>query len=345
MGILSAIAMSLPATMKAAVYREFTETGGSDSLKIEEVPVPAVKAGQVLVKNAFAAINPIDWKVSTGGLKGAGWKCDLPFVPGYDLSGTVAAVGEGVSGFAAGDEVFAVNWGVDKHDNPDDPAATIGGTFAEYTAIAASSLSKKPKELGHDLAAAVALVGTTAHEMLFHHLKLTSGARVIILGGASAVGQLAVQLSKNKGLWVATTASDRNMDFVKDLGADKVINYTKDDWTQDADLKGVDAVFDTVGEKDAFAKAKTVVKEDGGFVSIASFDAGFDPAAHAPLRFAAFRVLHNDVKVQDELASLLVSGKLKLPIDGCFDFSLDGVKGVWAKSQGGKSLGKSVIKF
>lgn len=108
---------------------------------------------------------------------------------------------------------------------------------------------------------------------------------------------------------------------------------------------GFDAVFDTVGEKDGFARAKRILKADGSFVSIANFDAGFDPSAHAPLKYAAWYCLKNNAADQDELMALMADGRLQLPVEECFGFSKDGIRDAFAKQASGKSKGKNVIVF
>lgn len=323
--------------MKSAQY----EANGEDlkAITVVDVPKPSAGEGEVVVKIAYAAVNPVDWKVFQGHLNSA-WKVEMPFHPGYDFSGAVVEVGAGVTEFETDDEVFAVNWGQNTHDDD----KHIAGTFAEYIAIAASKVTKKPAELSHAKAAAIALVGTTAHQSLFSQLKVTAGQKVLILGGAGSVGIAGIQLAKGKSVWVATTCSPRTEEFVKSLNPDKTVNYRENDWSEDPELKGVDAVFDAIGEKDGFARAKKILKPDGRFVSIASFDAGFDPTAHAPLAHAAFFCLANDPAVQAELAAL-AAGDFKMPIEAEFSFTTQGVQDALAKQLEGKAIGKYVIKM
>eukprot|EP00697_Spironema_sp_BW2_P015168 gnl/Spiro4/5914_TR3025_c0_g1_i1.p1 gnl/Spiro4/5914_TR3025_c0_g1~~gnl/Spiro4/5914_TR3025_c0_g1_i1.p1 ORF type:complete len:340 (-),score=91.23 gnl/Spiro4/5914_TR3025_c0_g1_i1:66-1085(-) len=331
---------SLPTSFRAARY--FAFSSDPSCLSIAEVPFVAPEPGVLVVRVAVAAINPIDVKVLAGHLAGAGWRTPFPFTPGYDFSGTVAAIGEGISGFAVGDKVFAVNWGVGKHDDPS--GQHIAGAFAEYISLPASKVSHIPAGLSFTNAAAVALVGSTAHQALFHFLKLSAGARVLIIGGASAVGLLAIQLAKLRGIWVTTTTSSRNAAFVGTLGADKVINYNTHSWVEDPELRGIDAVLDMVGEPGAFEKSKTILKRDGAFLSIASFDAGFNPSAHPPLSFAAFICLINSVAVQDEVAQLLAQGRLRLPIQTRYPFTLEGLQAAFTAQAGGASTGKLLIE-
>eukprot|EP00746_Dinoflagellata_sp_MGD_P131107 gnl/MRDRNA2_/MRDRNA2_64926_c0_seq1.p1 gnl/MRDRNA2_/MRDRNA2_64926_c0~~gnl/MRDRNA2_/MRDRNA2_64926_c0_seq1.p1 ORF type:complete len:416 (-),score=107.70 gnl/MRDRNA2_/MRDRNA2_64926_c0_seq1:62-1144(-) len=337
---VKAASQDLPKTMFAAQYN----ANGDDISKLvefKEVSVPELKPGQALVKVEYASANPIDIGVLKGNLKGAGWAMPFPFTLGYDVAGTVVV---GAGQFKEGQRVFAVNWGQGKHDGPgaDDP---IGGTFAQYAVIPASKLTAIPDALGSREAAAAALVGTTSYEIVADCAKVTKGSKVLVLGGSSAVGSLAVQLAKLRGAsFVATTGSTRNLDYISTLGADKVIDYKKADWGEDPMLKDLDAVIDTVGEQNGFAKAKGVLKKDGAWVSIANFDAGFDPSANPPLRFAAFFGFSHSGKVQAEIADLLASGKLKLRIDEEFAFTKSGIIDMLLKQSAGKSVGKNVLK-
>eukprot|EP00603_Paraphysomonas_imperforata_P008685 CAMPEP_0114429646 /NCGR_PEP_ID=MMETSP0103-20121206/9604_1 /TAXON_ID=37642 ORGANISM="Paraphysomonas imperforata, Strain PA2" /NCGR_SAMPLE_ID=MMETSP0103 /ASSEMBLY_ACC=CAM_ASM_000201 /LENGTH=337 /DNA_ID=CAMNT_0001599011 /DNA_START=59 /DNA_END=1072 /DNA_ORIENTATION=- len=337
--------------MKAIQYTE--NTSSYDDLHTVDVERPTSSPGIAVVKVMVSSANPIDFKVMQGHLKAAGWAMPFPFTIGYDFAGIVESVDEAdASSFAVGDEVFAVNWGQHKHDEGDLP---VGGAFAEFIRIPTSKLSKKPPGVSFEEAAAVALVGTTAYQILFDCAQVKEGSKVLILGGASAVGALAVQLAKARGAWVATTCSSRTMEYTSQFGADKIINYRETKWEDDSELKNIDAVVDTVGEAGAFGKSKDngVVAEGGVFVSIASFDAGIDPSAHAPrLSFGAFYCLKNSPAVQDELAGMIANGKLKVCIDKSFPFNggegdaqASGARELLAYQEGGTSCGKNLLTF
>jgi NADPH:quinone reductase-like Zn-dependent oxidoreductase len=258
----------------------------------------------------------------------------FPFTPGYDFSGVVEAVAGDVHQFTAGDEVFGLNLG-----------AKGAGTFAQYLLVEASKLSKKPSNVSFEIAASLGVTATTAFQNLYSIGKIESNSRVLILGGSSAVGSIAIQLAKLRGSWVATTASTRALGFVKQFGADKLINYNKATWEDDEELKNIDLVFDTVGDKDALNRAKKILKTDGIFVTIADFTVGLDPKAHPPLSFAAFTSTKQDSELQDEVAKLVDDGKLIVSIDEVFDFNKEGVVQIFQKIKSGKSLGKNLIKF
>lgn len=329
--------------MLAAQYSNNSDDITSIEVKQVEKPVPG--PGQIVVKIHTAAINPIDPLILKGFAKNIlGWSMPLPFVMGCDFAGVVDSIGDGVdSTFAVGERVFAVNWGTGSHHDEGNPA---GGAFAEYIVIPASKVSKIPEGLTFDQAAAVALVGTTAHQILFEAVKVAAGQKILILGGSTSVGQIAIQLAKERGAWVATTASTRNLEYVAQFGADLVVDYKKQQWDKIPELKNLDAVIDTAGEKDGFARVKAggVVKPIGAFVTIASADAGFDPAGHPPLHFAARFALVNSPAVQDELASKVASGVLKITIDETFPFTTEGVQNILRKVGSATSNGKNILK-
>mmetsp|Transcript_114047 Transcript_114047/g.223697 ORF Transcript_114047/g.223697 Transcript_114047/m.223697 type:complete len:333 (-) Transcript_114047:80-1078(-) len=326
--------------MIAAQYTENSED--HSVVNLTNVEVPTATEGMVVVRVNSAAINPIDLMVMKGVMKSVGWAMPLPFVMGYDFAGVVDTVHSFVAGFSPGDRVFAVNWGDHSHADADLP---VGGAFAEYICVPASKLSKIPEGVTYDQAAAVALVGTTAHQILFDCCKVTADSKILILGGSTAVGNLAIQLAKSKGAWVAATCSSRNVDFVTQAGADLVLNYQEKKWEDIAELKNLDAVLDCVGEKEGWSRTSKngVVKSDGAFVSISNPDVGFDPKGHAPMHFASFYCLKNSVAVQDELASMIAAGTLKVPIDGIFPFTAEGMKEIMKKMDSGSSTGKNVM--
>jgi len=247
-------------------------------------------------------------------------------------------VGQNVRNFSVGEEVWAVNWGQGNHNAGN--GHVPGGAFAQYIKIPADQLSRKPRGVTHDVAAAVALVGTTAYQGLFTHLQVTKGSKLLILGGASAVGFLATQLAKLKGVDVTVTCSPRSAEFAQHANPDRIIDYTKDNWWEAGTV--YDAIFDTVGDKDAFAHAKLCIRPDGAYVSITNFDAGVSPTAHLPLK-AYFYCLGNSPSVQDELIGLVQTNQLKVPIEASFPFTTEGVRALLRKQEEGKSLGKNLL--
>eukprot|EP00586_Coscinodiscus_wailesii_P015657 CAMPEP_0172498716 /NCGR_PEP_ID=MMETSP1066-20121228/116319_1 /TAXON_ID=671091 /ORGANISM="Coscinodiscus wailesii, Strain CCMP2513" /LENGTH=335 /DNA_ID=CAMNT_0013272115 /DNA_START=85 /DNA_END=1092 /DNA_ORIENTATION=+ len=335
--------------MKAAQYDAFSDD--ITKIVVRDVPKPHPKAGEALIKVKAAAVNPIDWKVMGGSRVERGWRCDLPFTLGYDVSGTVVELGPETTttSITIGDDVWCVNWGKGKH-NDDDSNSQVGGTCAEYVALPLTKLSKKPSHLSHSHAAALALVGTTAYQMVdVSGVKTAAAAgapRVLVLGGSTAVGTMAVQILLHRGARVVTTCSGRARSFVEALSPDRIIDYTEEDWADVLRSDPVEHVLDTVGVAGDFQKSAAVTKEGATFVSIAGLEVGFDPDAHKPhYSWASFLALSNSTDVQDELACLVSDGKLQVFIDSEVPFSQEGVLEVMRKQKAGKSLGKNVLIF
>jgi NADPH:quinone reductase-like Zn-dependent oxidoreductase len=234
--------------MKAA-YLE--QQGGPEVLKYGDLPDPVAGAGEIVVDIVAATVNGADWKVRQGGY-GA---LKFPYVLGRDFSGTVSAVGEGVTDFKVGDAVFAVL-----------PPGQEG-TYAEKVAVKAAVVAKKPDGLSHVNAAALALTGLTALNSVEDTLKLKRGETILIQGGAGGVASYAIQLAKHIGARVISTTSAANADYVRSLGADQVIDYTKEDFTKIGQV--CDAVFETVGG-DVAPKSFAVLKPGGRAAFIAS---------------------------------------------------------------------------
>jgi NADPH:quinone reductase-like Zn-dependent oxidoreductase len=234
--------------MKAAYIDKF---GGPEVLQVGDLPDPRPGEGQVVVDVAAASINAADYKVRAGEYKQA----NFPLVLGRDFSGTVSALGAGVTDLKIGDAVFGVlETGRD-------------GTYCEKVAIGAAVVAKKPAALSHVDAAALALTGLTAICTVEEALKLKKGETILIQGGAGGVASFAIQLAKHIGARVITTASAANAAYLRGLGADEVIDYNKTDFTQA--VNGVDAVFDTVGG-DVAMRSFAVLKPGGRAAFIGS---------------------------------------------------------------------------
>jgi len=227
--------------MKAMIIEK---KGDADVFQLADVEKPSItQSNQVLVQVFAAGVNPIDTKLRANGLYFAD---NYPAILGCDGAGVVEAVGEDVTQFQAGDAVYYCYGGLGQQ-----VAGKSVGNYAEYALIPEHYLSSKPESLGYLQAAAAPLVLITAWEALFDRARLQSGQKVFIQGGTGGVGHVAIQLAKIAGCEVATTvSSDAKRDFVKDLGADCIINYQHDDMSEKlsswTDGQGVDVVFDTV---------------------------------------------------------------------------------------------------
>ena len=242
--------------MKAIQIKEYGEPG---VLVLREVPDPVAGEGEIVASIHAASVNPTDWKTRAGLRAGPSL---LPWIPGCEFSGTVSALGPGVTDFAVGDAVFGV------------PPQGGGGTYAEAIAIDAGLVAPKPDSLSHVEAAALALVGLTALVSLEDSAKLKAGETILIQGGAGGVGGFAVQCAKHAGATVYATTSTRNIDYVRGLGADGVIDYTADDFTKAA--PPCDVVFDTVGGA-VQERSFSVLKPGGRLVWIARGTEGAPP--------------------------------------------------------------------
>src|ERR1700740_2020849 len=215
------------AAMKAVLFERH---GGPEVLHLAEVPDPVAGPGEVVVDIHAASINAADYKMRLGGSHYAAGSLKFPHIPGRDFSGVVSAVGPGAD-LKIGDEVVGV---------------TIPGTegaYAEKIAMKAAIIAKKPAKLSHAEAAAMALPRLTALWALEDTAKLKKGETVLIQGGGGGVAGFAIQLAKHIGAHVITTASAKNHDYVKKLGADRVIDYQKEDFTTLGRV--CDVVFDT----------------------------------------------------------------------------------------------------
>jgi len=234
--------------MKAAYIQQF---GGPEVLKYGDLPDPVAGPGQIVVDTVAASINGADPKVAAGDYK----QTKFPLILGRDFSGVVSALGAGVEDLRVGDEVFGVL------------EAGRDGTYCEKIAVGAAIVAKKPAGLSHVDAAALALTGLTALCSVEDTLKLKSGETILIQGGAGGVASFAIQLAKHLGARVITTASTANLPYVRNIGADEVIDYKTTDFTKV--VKNCDAVFDTVGG-DVATRSFAVLKPGGRAAFIAS---------------------------------------------------------------------------
>ncbi len=235
--------------MKAAYFEQH---GGPEVMKYGEVPDPVAAPDQVLVDIHAASVNGADWKVRAGQYSQI---TEFPYILGRDFSGIVSAVGADVDDLAVGDAVFAV--------------CDVGqeAAYAEKIAIKAAIAAAKPDTISHVDIAALALIGLTALISVEDTLELRAGETILIQGGAGGVAGFAIQLAKHIGARVITTASAKNHDYLRGLGADEIIDYNARDFT--AAVSDCDAVFDTVGG-DVTRRSFAVLRPGGRAAFIAS---------------------------------------------------------------------------
>ena len=226
--------------------------GGPEVLRLEDVEKPSPGPRDVLVRVIATAVNPVDWKIRSGGQRNI-LRYRLPWILGLDVSGVVEAVGAQVKGFKVGDEV----WSSPTHSRP--------GTYAEYVCIDEREVARKPSNLTHEEAASIPLVGLTAYQCIAEKGRLRAGERVLIHAGAGGVGSFAIQLARHIGAHVITTASSRNADLVRELGADEVVDYQKVSFA-DA-CAPVDLVLDCLGDA-VFDDNLRVLRRGGRLMNI-----------------------------------------------------------------------------
>ncbi len=314
------------ATMKAVRIHAF---GDVDVLKYEDVERPEPQAGEVLVRVQAIGINSVDCtarKFPVPGLTAG----HLPYILGWDIAGAVIALGEGVTQFAVGDEVYGM---------PRFPGEEKA--YSEYITSPVADIALKPQRLTHQEAAGVPLAGLTAWQALFDTAHLQAGQTVFISGGAGGVGHYAIQLAKWKGAMVITTTSTRNVEFVRDLGADIIIDYTRQALTDV--VKDVDVVLDTIGG-DVLRDSFKVVKRGGSIVSLPVHlgvkDLGDQLAPKSGVAFAVIGV-HRSGEQIAEMANLANAGQLKTHLDAVFP--LKEVAQAHKLSEGGHVRGKLVL--
>ncbi|AZO53214.1 MAG: NADP-dependent oxidoreductase [Mesorhizobium sp.] len=275
--------------------------GGPDVLVTAELPDPSPKAGEVLVRVKAAGINPVDGAVRAGNYPLLG---EPPFILGWDISGTVEALGAGVTSFKVGDDVFGM---------PRFPKQAAA--YAELAAVPADEIAPKPKGADHTQAGALPLAGLTAWQGLVRHGALRSGQRVLVHAGAGGVGHLAVQIAKARGAYVVATASPGKLDFVRKLGADEVIDYTKGDFT--GRISDIDLVLEPVGGDHADRSLK-VLKHGGVLVSLLNVnDATRADASSRDIRVERMSVVP-DREGLLELAGLIDAQKLAVHVARTF---------------------------
>ena len=234
--------------MKAIVIDDY---GGADRLRLDERPDPVPGAGEVLINVRAASVNPVDWKIRKGELRLFLW-LRFPYTPGGDVAGEVAAVGPGVTRFKPGDAVVAFV----------DPKR--GGGYAESAVVKESAAAARAASLSFAEAACLPIAGCTALQALRDHGGLRQGGSALINGGAGGVGHFAVQIGKAMGATVAATCGPSNVDFVRSLGADLVIDYSREDFTRRPER--YDVIFDAVA-RSSFAACRGLLNPGGAYVT------------------------------------------------------------------------------
>lgn len=331
--------------MKAFVLDRY---GKVDNVRIGDMPDPTMRDDDVLVQIRAASVNPLDSKIRDGEFKLL-LKYRLPLILGHDLAGVVVRVGPHVRHFKPGDEVYAR------------PADYRIGAFAEYIAVSEGDLAIKPKTLTMEEAASIPLVALTAWQALVERAKVKKGQKILIHAGAGGVGTFAIQLAKHLGATVATTTSTANVDWVKRLGADIVIDYKKDDFA--TLLHGYDLVLNSLDAK-TLSKSVRVLKPGGQLISISGPpDPAFAKALGSAFLGLVMRLLSRRIRKEArehgasysflfmrasgsqlrEITSLIDSGVIRPVVDRVFPF--EATKEAMAYVETGRARGKVVVQM
>jgi NADPH:quinone reductase-like Zn-dependent oxidoreductase len=285
--------------MKAAYYEGFGNID-DEQIKIGELKTPEPGEGEVLVRMKAAGVNPVDAFAARGMLKDA-IPCKFPLIPGWDVAGVVESCGHAASRFKPGDEVFAYARRPELQH----------GSFAEYICLPEAYLAHAPEDLSIEEAGAMPLVGLTAWQALFDTAKLEKGQTLLLVGASGGVGSVAIQLAKNAGAKVIGVASEKNHVYLKQLGADSVIDYRQDDVREavtEASGGSIDVLFDC-SRGDVPEKTHDLLKEGGHFVSVTNSN----PARREDVHFTYVFVEPNAVELE-ELARLSDEGKLRMEV-------------------------------
>ncbi|MDQ0158190.1 NADP-dependent oxidoreductase [Alkalibacillus salilacus] len=299
--------------------------GGQEQLIEENIEKPRPAAGQVIVKQHATSINPIDWKLRAGYLQDM-VPFEFPVILGWDTAGIIDEVADDVTDFEIGDRVFAR------------PELTNQGTYAEYTAVDAHLLAHIPENLTFQEAAGVPLTTMTAWQCLYDFADIQPGDKVLIHAGAGGVGTMAIQLAKVTGAKVVTTASTHNVEFLYSLGADKVIDYKKQDF--DDELEDVDFVLDTLGGE-IQERSYKVLKNGGQLASIAAPPEQEQAEAHGVK--AGFVWLEPVGEQMRAIAKLLEDEKIKPIVGHQYPLSEQGIRDAHALSETHHAKGKIII--
>ena len=332
--------------MKAFIINRY---GKKNDLQLTEVPDPLLQENDVLVQIHAAGVNPLDSKIRDGEFK-LFLPYKLPLILGNDVAGIVVRVGSRVQRFKAGDLVYAR------------PNKDRIGTFAEFIAMHENDVAIKPKNLTMEAAASIPLVGLTAWQALIEKANLKKGQKVFIQAGSGGVGTFAIQLAKHLGATVATTTSAANIELVKSLGADIVIDYKKDDF--ETVLRDYDVVLNSQDEK-TLEKSLRVLKPGGKLISISGPpDPDFAKENGLPwflklvMRLLSFGVRRKAKHLQvhysflfmrangkqlQEITSLIDSGVIRPVMDKVFLF--EKTNEAMAYVETGRAKGKVVIKL
>jgi NADPH:quinone reductase-like Zn-dependent oxidoreductase len=321
--------------MRAVVVPRY---GKAEVLEIAQRPIPALKKGQVLVKNHASCVNPRDWLVREGKYVFKFALPPFPFIPGSDIAGEIASVGDGSSGFKVGDRVFGMQ-----------PLLGGMGAYAEYVAINAAALALIPANVSYQEAAAVPCAGLTAWQALCTIGQVKQGSRVVVNGASGGVGSYAIQIARAQGAHVIGITSTGNLDFIRSLGADEVIDYKTESYQKRLSGGGIDVFFDAIG-RESLHKTAAIMVPAGRYISTIPNAQTFRQAVSTHLKrklsgrpqqtlhLVLVRPLSEDLR---RMADLMASGKMKSVIEQVFP--LEQVRAAHDRSRTWHTRGKLVL--
>jgi NADPH:quinone reductase-like Zn-dependent oxidoreductase len=314
--------------MKALLWERY---GPPEALRLAEVEQPAPDAGEVLMKVLGISVNPADWHSMRGKPLFSRFTLGLlrpkHRILGVDVAGQVEAVGDGVTRFRPGDEVYAnlLDHGY--------------GGFAEYVSVPADAPSTKPGNLSFEEAAAVPMAGVTALQGIRHYGEIRTGQKVLVNGASGGVGHFAVQIAKSFGAHVTGVTSTRNLDLVRSLGADEVVDYTTTDFTRTG--RAYDLVLDTIGNRSVTDLRRALA--EGGRAAVSGFTSlgklmGVSMRGGKDVGMVQAKVTTEDL---DDLRDLIEVGKVRPHIDRRYPFAE--IPSAIAYLEGGMARGKVVV--
>lgn len=310
--------------MKAVLVKNY---GISGVIEIRsDISDPQIASDKVIIDNKAASINPFDMKLMSGVYQTM-IPVQLPYIFGGDFSGIVRQIGESVEGVTHGEEVYGT-------------ASVVSGgsgSMADFVSVSPNHIARKPRNLDFNQAAAMVLVGVSSVQALEEHIRLQPGQKILIHGGAGGIGSIAIQLAKFKGAYVATTVSGDDVNFVKQLGADQIINYKTDKFEEH--INNFDAVFDTVGGE-TVNRSFLVLRKGGVLVSMLG-----EPDSRLAEKYSVIAIGQNtqtNTTHLDRLREIIEHGSIKPQVDKIYQ--LDTIQDAIEYTQSGPR-GKVVVKI
>lgn len=314
--------------MKAVIAKDF---GDSDILKTAERQVPDIQPDELLIRNYASSVNPLDWKILQGEFKNM-YAIEFPFTPGHDFAGEVIRIGKDVTRFQKGDKVYGM------------VETQKSGTYAQYIAVSATHAVHMPQKLSYTEAAAIPLTAMTAYTALVTKGRLKGGDDILVNGASGGVGVMAIQLAKALQAGKITgVTSEENIDLVKSIGADRVINYEKQQFVDEEEIYEI--VFDTIGNT-SFLASRKILEPKGKFISTIATTwtmiFGFLTSLYSGRKCLYFFVSPNG-KTLKTISKFVEDGKVQPVIDKTY--KLADVEDAFEYSQTGKAKGKIAIEI